>query len=222
MSSPTTIHAIAEQEQLAEELSKSCSMCGVVKCFTEFAKNSRSKDGRASRCKECTKVHYTRTPEQNHASYERNKVNILARQKVYNDKNKEVINARCKVYYQGHKEQHNAYSQEWADNNRERFREIHRGWSHRNEGKIYELNKFYKFTRRQRVPKWADKEKIRQIYAECYRITQETEIPHEVDHIVPSNSPIVSGLHVENNLQILTRTANRKKGNKFNYEDLCN
>ena len=36
-----------------------------------------------------------------------------------------------------------------------------------------------------------------------------------VDHIIPLNNPIVSGFHVENNLQYLTARENVKKGNKL-------
>ena len=37
----------------------------------------------------------------------------------------------------------------------------------------------------------------------------------EVDHIIPLNGKSASGLHVVGNLQVLSRTANRAKGNKF-------
>ena len=37
----------------------------------------------------------------------------------------------------------------------------------------------------------------------------------EVDHIIPLNGRQVSGLHVPENLQVLTVRANRQKGAKF-------
>ena len=61
-------------------------------------------------------------------------------------------------------------------------------------------------------PDNANLEKIQEIYKECYRITKETGIPHEVDHIIPVSK---GGLHHEDNLQILTRNENRRKSNKI-------
>ncbi|QFP93690.1 hypothetical protein [Ralstonia phage P-PSG-11-1] len=37
----------------------------------------------------------------------------------------------------------------------------------------------------------------------------------QVDHIIPLKHPLVCGLHVECNLQLLSSEANNKKRNKF-------
>ena len=65
------------------------------------------------------------------------------------------------------------------------------------------------------TPPWADKKKIREIYSERSRLTEQTGIPHEVDHIIPLRGKNVCGLHVETNLQILTRQHNKNKNNVF-------
>ena len=59
------------------------------------------------------------------------------------------------------------------------------------------------------IPKWADLEKIKQIYLNCPE-------GFHVDHIVPLQNRTVCGLHVENNLQILPAKLNLIKGNDFN------
>jgi len=59
-----------------------------------------------------------------------------------------------------------------------------------------------------RTPKWADYDKIKEIYKNCPE-------GYEVDHIIPLQGKLVSGLHVEANLQYLTTTENRSKSNKF-------
>lgn len=63
-----------------------------------------------------------------------------------------------------------------------------------------------------------DPDAIKAIYLECARITNETGIPHQVDHIVPLKGKIVSGLHVPWNLQIIPARENRKKSNNFQIE----
>ena len=65
------------------------------------------------------------------------------------------------------------------------------------------------------MPIWADRNKITQFYLDARQLTTETGVKHEVDHIIPSNHPLVCGLHNEFNLQILTKTENCRKSNKF-------
>lgn len=67
--------------------------------------------------------------------------------------------------------------------------------------------KQYKVNKLQRCPKWSDLEAIKQFYLNCPK-------GKEVDHIVPLQGKIVSGLHVLNNLQYLTKKQNLRKGNR--------
>lgn len=62
------------------------------------------------------------------------------------------------------------------------------------------------------TPAWADLKAIKAVYAEARRLTLETGIPHEVDHFYPLRGRTVSGLHVIENLRIVTRRENRSKG----------
>lgn len=62
---------------------------------------------------------------------------------------------------------------------------------------------------------WADTEKIKEVYERCRAISEETGIPHEVDHIIPLQGETISGLHVHQNLQILTAEENRSKSNNY-------
>jgi hypothetical protein len=66
-----------------------------------------------------------------------------------------------------------------------------------------------------KYPAWANKEEIKKIYAQAVLMEKETGIKYEVDHIIPLNGENVSGLHVHENLQILTKCKNIQKNNKF-------
>jgi hypothetical protein len=67
--------------------------------------------------------------------------------------------------------------------------------------------------RRNRVPAWANLDAIRAIYAEADRLSRETGVVYQVDHIVPMKSPIVCGLHCEANLRPLPALENAQKSN---------
>ena len=57
-------------------------------------------------------------------------------------------------------------------------------------------------------PKWANLKKIMEIYVNRPE-------GYHVDHIIPLRGKLVSGLHVESNLQYLPALENMKKHNKF-------
>jgi hypothetical protein len=61
------------------------------------------------------------------------------------------------------------------------------------------------------TPKWANINAIKKIY----KLVPDG---YEVDHIIPLCGKNVSGLHVETNLQYLSKSENRKKGNKLTEE----
>lgn len=65
------------------------------------------------------------------------------------------------------------------------------------------------------MPAWADSERIKSVYEEAVRLSRETGVKHDVDHYYPLRGETVCGLHVESNLQILTRSENARKKNQM-------
>ena len=58
-------------------------------------------------------------------------------------------------------------------------------------------------------------DEVNEIYANARALTRRTGVRHHVDHILPIKHPLVSGLHVPENLQILTARDNSRKRNKI-------
>lgn len=99
---------------------------------------------------------------------------------------------------------------QYCADNPERFKQYDQTKYQRHYAKIVQRVRLRELALQQRTPTWANREAIDAIYAEAQRMNM------TVDHIVPLRGKTVSGLHVESNLQLLTREENARKGNRFN------
>lgn len=95
----------------------------------------------------------------------------------------------------------------YSDERRERMRRHYR------ENKAYYKAKKQRREYKQKLstPKWLTDTQL----ADMNKIYRECKDGYEVDHIIPLNSDLVSGLHVPWNLQYLTAAENRVKRNKL-------
>ena len=85
-----------------------------------------------------------------------------------------------------------------------------------NPGKHTALSAKRRADKIKRTPLWANLNAIADVYQVAQALTKITGITYSVDQIIPLRGKLVSGLHVENNLQVMPLIENISKNNKFN------
>jgi aminopeptidase N len=186
---------------------KTCRACGIEKALDGFSTNGKS--GHHPVCKVCRSAQ-SREQRIKHGDhiraleaekYQRNKDAMRAANKAYCDKTKAHRSEIERARYQENAEQIKSRAKQYRETNPEKVR----AW-----------NGTRRAAQRKALPSWADKRSIAAIYAEALRMSRATGIKHHVDHMIPLSHPLVCGLHVPGNLQILTQAENLKKSNAWN------
>lgn len=137
-----------------------------------------------------------------------------ARKRTY-EKNKAKVLAQAAGYRLAHKDQERIARAAHYQRNKAKVAEDTRAYRLANLNLYAMAAAKRRSVKRQAFVSWADQKAIAAIYGDAARLTRETGVLHEVDHIVPLQGRNVCGLHWEQNLQILTRTANRSKSNRY-------
>ena len=97
----------------------------------------------------------------------------------------------------------------------ENRRRAARVWRERHPGEANAYARLRQTRRAQRMPPWADKEKIQEIYKLAKQTQRKLGVRMAVDHIVPLKGEVVSGLHVHENLRIIPYIENARKSNSY-------
>ena len=121
---------------------------------------------------------------------------------VYREKNKERLAELKKANYRKHIGKNLAQKREYRQANKD---------------KVNALAKAYKVNKMRRLPKWIGKEEmwlIKEAYALAKLRTHIHGFSWHVDHVVPLQGELVSGLHIPENLQVIPWMENIKKKNK--------
>jgi hypothetical protein len=109
----------------------------------------------------------------------------------------------AKELYEKNKERRMQQSRDWKKNNPEAAALMSRTATSKRNAK-----------KKKATPPWLTKghlDAIKAIYSEAIRLTAETGVPHEVDHIVPLGGKTVSGLHVPWNLRAIPAVENNRR-----------
>jgi len=103
------------------------------------------------------------------------------------------------------------HSANWKNKNIDRVNKRATLWNKTTKGRALRasIQKERECRKKKAVPKWINKEEIKYIY----RLSGEKGLV--VDHIVPLNSKLVCGLHVQDNLRCIPNIMNIKKSNKY-------
>ena len=99
--------------------------------------------------------------------------------------------------------------------NPERLAEYHRTYRNAHRGSFVARNIARQRGQKTATPLWANTAEINAVYSRARKLETLDGIKRHVDHIVPLRGKLVCGLHVENNLQILTAKENMRKTNHF-------
>lgn len=173
-----------------------CSKCKQFKDQTSFSKNRSAKSGFTNNCKAC----------------------CAAYQKI----NKTIVKRANDKYYSKNSVKVNKRSIALRNMNIQKYKEYCKKYQKENSGKMSYHTSKYRTSKLHRTPKWLtprDLFKIELMYAIADRLSRITKIKHEVDHIIPLQGKNISGLHIFENLQLLTASDNRHKKNRFQLGD---
>ncbi len=204
---------------------KTCLKCGVERPEDQFPYRSRKTGKLKPNCRPCHNAEYRQyckdNPEKKRASWKaydstpEAKAAKKRRTYAYRENKPEQYQKVRSAYYRKNIEKITRVNAEWRNKNPDRYSEINKNWRKRNMPTVLSWVIARHAQKLNATPKWANFEKIKKVYEQSQRIIDETGVPHAVDHIVPLKSKLVCGLHCEANLQVLSRSENLAKSNRW-------
>lgn len=125
----------------------------------------------------------------------------------------EKVKARVKEYRTLNAMKYKEYCLIYRAENKASAKEYKSAWARVNSAHVNNKNSQRRARCARATPGWADMESIKDVYMEAKYMQM------HVDHIVPLNHPLVCGLHVWENLQLLYPEVNLRKNNTFDPEN---
>lgn len=168
-----------------------------IECSNNSNMSPERKSYRSNRYKENRKRYRNMAKE----NYRKNRKKRLKYDKIYYNTNKERILKRTKDYYRKNKERIIETSKEYYRNNKHAYIE------NATRRRVAKLERTIILSKQH-------EDDMKHIYEQAALLRYLGYDVH-VDHIVPLQGELVSGLHVPWNLQIIPAEENLSKGNKF-------
>lgn len=190
---------------------KKCNRCDVEKPLSEFVKLSSAKDGHKGHCKECNRQDYR-------GYYEKNREKIITKTSQYKKDNPDKAKKHADDWKRKNPERSKARYLNYKWSNIDKCRENDEDYRRRNLHKDAAKTAKRKASKRRRTPPWLTERhfaEINKFYESARDLQQQTGIKHHVDHIVPLNGELVSGLHVPWNLRVIPAKDNLLKSNTW-------
>jgi hypothetical protein len=149
---------------------------------------------------------------------EKNKNKLRAYRQAWRKANPDKRAEQNKRYAKKHPDMLRDKTDRWKKANPEKFAEFNKKSRLKNKARVLANKAKYRANKRNRTPIWVDKDHlwlIKEVYELAVLRTKMFKFEWHVDHIVPLNGKLVSGLHVIENLQVIPGTENLLKNNKY-------
>jgi hypothetical protein len=172
-------------KQTEQTSMKRCRICNTHKPPSDFNIRASNKDRLDTRCKACQ----------------------CQSTKDWQNKNRERFKASIRARYAKNKERHKEVYSRYKQNNPTRFASI-----------ICNIASRYRAKKKSAQPAWLTTNHLNQIklFYDCSAYCSSLgQVKFHVDHIIPLQGELVSGLHVPWNLQVLSESENTAKSNHF-------
>jgi len=147
----------------------------------------------------------------------RDKENQKRIAKEWYERNKDLTKERARLWALNNPNKVSIKNIKYKKKNKEKITEYNKLWWSSNKDKRASYQAKRKASQLQRTPKWLTKDDL-WIIEEAYSLAQLRTnlfgIDWHVDHIIPLQGKLVSGLHVPSNIQVIPATENVKKSNK--------
>lgn len=139
---------------------------------------------------------------------------VNSQKRAWRDANLEKARALNLANQKKHRAKANERNRRYAEANREKIAARNALWEQANPHKVLAKAAKRRAAKRNQMPVWADSQQIESVYARAAELRSSGADVH-VDHVIPLQGRMVSGLHVPDNLQIIEALENRVKSNIF-------